>query len=437
MISNNMIMRFGRTDTGTPTISEYFGSNQWINFGNDNLFPQELIRIYQNASTMHSSLINRKVDMVAGNGFDTDTPFIRNEYSNDSLNVIAKKVAYDKIIFGGFYLNVIWSKDGNTISQIEHLPYEKMRVAKCDEEKDEIPGYYMSRDWARKNRRENKPVFMAELDKDLAKEYPSQVMFFRTYSPGLDYYTLPYYNSTLNFLKLDYEISTYHLKNVQNGLMPGMIIVNKSGIPTAEERAQIYDETKASLAGADNAGDFIMVYSETPEKAPDFIPVQLNSSDQRFKDLMNQINSTVMRAHSFTSAIAGIETSGKLGTSTEIVEQLQYMQSTVIAPIQKDIEDAFMSIARMNGDEEILNLNEYTIFQPGTVVDASGVINDSNTTPVNNNLTGLSAADNADMYRIVRDFLKGRINEYLAITRLTAYGIDEDRAKKILGLEEE
>jgi hypothetical protein len=219
--------------------------------------------------------------------------------------------------------------------------------------------------------------------------------------------------------------------------MPGMIIVNKSGIPTAEERAQIYDETKASLAGADNAGDFIMVYSETPEKAPDFIPVQLNSSDQRFKDLMNQINSTVMRAHSFTSAIAGIETSGKLGTSTEIVEQLQYMQSTVIAPIQKDIEDAFMSIARINGDEEILNLNEYTIFQPGTVVDASGVINDSNTTPVNNNLTGLSAADNADMYRIVRDFLKGRINEYLAITRLTAYGIDEDRAKKILGLEEE
>jgi DNA-binding Lrp family transcriptional regulator/uncharacterized membrane protein len=53
----------------------------------------------------------------------------------------------------------------------------------------------------------------------------------------------------------------------------------------------------------------------------------------------------------------------------------------------------------------------------------------------NDNLTGLSAADNADMYRIVRDYSKGKINEHLAVTRLTAYGIDESQAKKILGIE--
>ena len=46
MIGNNMIMRFGRTDTGTPNVSEYFNSSAWINFGTDNLYPQELIRLY-------------------------------------------------------------------------------------------------------------------------------------------------------------------------------------------------------------------------------------------------------------------------------------------------------------------------------------------------------------------------------------------------------
>jgi hypothetical protein len=56
-------------------------------------------------------------------------------------------------------------------------------------------------------------------------------------------------------------------------------------------------------------------------------------------------------------------------------------------------------------------------------------------TITNDNLTGLSAADNADMYRIVRDYSKGKINEHLAVTRLTAYGIDETQAKKILGIE--
>jgi hypothetical protein len=39
------------------------------------------------------------------------------------------------------------------------------------------------------------------------------------------------------------------------------------------------------------------------------------------------------------------------------------------------------------------------------------------------------------MYRIVRDYSKGKINEHLAVTRLTAYGIDEIQAKKILGIE--
>ena len=368
MIGNNMIMRFGRTDTGTPNVSEYFTPSAWINFGTDNLYPQELIRLYQNASTMHKQLIDRKVDMIAGMGWNTETPFILNEFSEDDLNVVVRKVAFDQVIFGGFYLELIYDKAGKNIVQIEHIPYEKMRVAKCDTEKEEIEGYFFSKDWKNRNRKDNKPCFLPAFNEELdTKEYPSQIMFFKTYTPGMDYYSLPSYSASINWLKLDYEISTYHLKNVQNGLMPGMIIVNKSGIPTAEERQEIYDETKASLAGSDNAGDFIMVHAETPDKAPEFIPIELNSSDQRFKDLMLQINDTIKYAHNFTDAIAGIATSGKLGTSQEITEQLQYMQATVITPIQKSIERAFMKVAKVNGNEEVLALNKYIIFDEATI----------------------------------------------------------------------
>lgn len=368
---NTNIMRFGRTEVGTPVISEYFGSNQWVNFGVNNDFPQELIRLYQNSSILHSTLIDRKVDMIAGSGFETESPFTLNEYSKDTLNIIVRKCAYDRVLFNGYYLNVIWSKDGKSIAQVEHLPYEKMRIAKFDADTkrnpDKIEGYYFSKDWSRRRRVENEPVFFADFNPELSKEYPSQVIFVKSYSPGLDYYTLPSYNSALNALKLDYEISTYHLKNVQNGLMPGMIIVNKSGIPTAEERAQIYDETKASLAGADNAGDFIMVYAETPEKAPEFIPVQLNSSDQRFKDLREQLNNEIMIAHKFTNAIAGIETAGKLGSSQEITEQLMYIQNTVISPIQNDLEATFNKIAKINKLNDELKLKKYFIYDEATV----------------------------------------------------------------------
>lgn len=373
--------RFGRLETGTPLVSEFFGSNQWINYGVNNDFPQEIIRIYQNSSVLHTSLINRKVDMIAGNGFIQDIPFVQNEYSKDSLNKIVKKVAFDQVLFGGFYLNIIWSKDGKTVAQVEHLPFEKMRIAKPDSDKQrnegELQGFYLSKDWLRWRRAENAPLFMPDYYQDFSamgitrqkfnKQFPSQVMFFKTYSPGLDYYSLPSYNPALNALKLDYEISTYHLKNVQNGLMPGMIIINKSGIPTAEERQLDYEHIKRTMSGADNAGDFIMVYAESAEKAPEFVPVELNSSDQRFRDLREQLDSTIMRAHNFTSAIAGIEVAGKLGTSAEITEQLQYIQSTIVSPIQLEIEEAFNKVAKLNGVTEDLTLKKYTIFDEETV----------------------------------------------------------------------
>lgn len=368
---NTNIMRFGRTEIGTPVISEYFNSNPWINFGINNDFPQEITRLYQNSSILHSTLIDRKVDMVAGSGFNIQNNFVLNIYAKDNLNIIAKKCTYDKVLFNGFYLNIIWSKDGKSIAQIEHIPYEKIRIAKFDADKernpDKIDGYYFSKDWSKKRRKENEPLFYADFNPELSNKYPSQILFIKTYSPGLDYYTLPSYNSALNALKLDYEISTYHLKNVQNGLMPGMIIVNKSGIPTAEERAQLYAETKASLAGSDNAGDFIMVYAETPEKAPEFIPVQLNSSDQRFKDLRDQLNNDIMIAHKFTNAIAGIETAGKLGSSQEITEQLMYIQNTVISPIQKELEDTFNMLAKINKITDIIQFNKYVIYNPGFI----------------------------------------------------------------------
>lgn len=362
MDTKNTIFRFGRFDTGTPVVSEFFGSNPWINFGANNDFPQELIRLYHNSSPIHTDLINRKAAMIAGNGFDIQNDFTLNNYYIDDLNMIVKKAAFDKVLFGGFYLNVTWSKDRKSIARVQHIPYEKVRVAKCDQDKGDMPGFYISKDWLRWRRKENTPQFIAEFNPMIARKNPSQIMFFKTYTPGMEYYALPAYNSALNYIKLDYEISTYHLKNVQNGLMPGMIIVNKSGIPTAEERAEIYNETKASMSGAENAGDFIMVYAETPEKAPEFIPVQLNSSDQRFKDLIEQIKDTVKLAHSFTSAIAGIETSGKLGTSVEITEQLQYMQSVVISPIQQEIEYAFNKIGKINGSDDTLTLKKFVIY---------------------------------------------------------------------------
>lgn len=357
------MMSFGRLETGTPKVDEIFGKNEWIDFGLKNDYPQELIRLYQNSSGRHSKLIQRKVDIIAGNGFREVpelTDFIKNQFSKEDLNEIAYKIAFDEVIFGGFYINVIWNKAGDKIAQLEHIPFEKVRIAKPNEE-GEVEGFFISKDWTKRHRVENKPEWISTFNPEKSKEYPSQLLQIRIYSPGMEFYSLPSYQSSLNWIKLDYEISTFHLKNVQNGLMPGMIVVNKMGIPPAEEREKIYNEIKARYSAAENAGDFIMVFAEN-DKAPEFIPVELNASDQRFKDLKEQINEELMIAHGFTQATSGIAVQGALGSRQELEEQLEYLQTTVITPLQNVIDRTFNKLAAVNNLPMQFKLNNYKFF---------------------------------------------------------------------------
>jgi len=378
--SNFAMMSFGRTETGTPKVDEKFGSQEWINFGEKNDFPQELLRLFQNASSIHSGIIKRKVDMIAGQGwkyFPELEELLANDFSENDLNEVVYRCAFDIVIFGGYYLNLLYNSKG-VIAQVEHVPFEKVRVAKPNQETEKVEGYFVSKDWLKHKRAENTPEFIDRFDPSKGKKSPSQILQVKIYTPGMDYYPLPTYMPAINWIKLDYEISTFHLKNVQNGLMPGMIIVNKMGVPPAQEREAIYNEVKQRYSGADNAGDFIMVFAESAEKAPEFIPVQLNATDQRFKDLSLQIDNTIMRAHNFTSAIAGIETAGKLGSRQELEEQLEMLQTTVISPIQTTIERSFNKVAEANGIQELFELIEYTMFKADVSAKANVITNNIN-----------------------------------------------------------
>jgi len=354
---------------GTPYVNEAFGRNEWVLFGDDNLFPQSLVRIYQNSSPLHTGLIKKKVDMIAGLGFNPIAslqPFLDNSYSKEDLNKIIYKCAFDLVIFGGFYLNVIWSKGGKQIAQVEHINYEKVRCQKPEEDSEEVSNYYISKDWSRTRRSENTPKLITSFNPSLSIEAPSQLLSVMTYTVGMDYYSLPDYMSILNWLKLDYEISVFHLKNVQNGFMPAMIIINKSGVPPAEEREKIYADLKSRYAGAVNAGDFIMVFAEDDASKPEFQPVQLNNDDERFKDLMIQLNQEILLGHGATSMVAGLETSGKLGSKDDINNEYKLFQVTKIAQYQEIIEREVNKLARINGYTEKLTLKPYMVFPEDT-----------------------------------------------------------------------
>jgi hypothetical protein len=356
---------FNRTETSQVNIEETWGREKWIGYGKKNDLPQELIRLYQNCDGLHSALIKRKTDMIAGNGF-IDNPalndFFKNQYSKEDLQKVAYKLAYDIVVFGGYYLNVVWDANGKKIARIEHMPFEKVRIAKPEDDiKCDIEGFYLSRDWTKWRKEENTPKYITAFDKDDEEkriEQPSQLLYVRVYAPGNDYYALPTYISITNYLKLSYEISAFHLKSVQNGYMPGLIVTIPH-VPPAEERERMSADIKLR-SGADEAGKTVVVYGESPDKLPTFTVMNPVTSDEKFKSLMVQLNENIYVGHNANNVIAGVAVSGKLANTSEVKEQFSIFQTTVIQPLQNNIEATFNELAEINGLPKEIKFKEYT-----------------------------------------------------------------------------
>jgi hypothetical protein len=440
---------------GTPYVNEIFNRNDWVSLGANNDWPQELLRIYQNSSPLHTGLVKKKVDMIAGLGFNPIAGlenFIGNQYSKEDLNMIAYKAAFDLVLFGGFYINIIWAKGiQKQIARIEHIPYEKVRAQKpCEldfngqsNDTNDVLGYYISKDWLKWRRSENEPKLIPTFNPDLYQEQPSQLLSTMSYTPGMDYYSLPDYMSVINWLRLDYQISVFHLQSVRNGFMPSMIItMNNGSQSTDEEKQREYQQLKERYSSALNAGDFLMVWADTKDTAPTFTPVQLSDSDNRYKDLMIQMNQEILVGHGATSPVGGIETSGKLGTADEIKDAYKLFQLTKIAQMQEIIERTFNKLAKINGYTDKLTLKPYSLIadaeQANTSTATSGGTTSVEEQPMSNDaLRGLTGKENIDFNRIIKQFKEGKTDEVYATGRLMAYGLTLKEAKRYLGIKDE
>jgi hypothetical protein len=100
----------------------------WIDYGNNNLFPQHLINLYQN-SPIHNALVNSIAYMIEGQGTGT------------ILDNALQGIAFDLKLQGAFVAEVIWSMDFTRVVQINHLPFENCRLA-YDKEEDDITGIH-------------------------------------------------------------------------------------------------------------------------------------------------------------------------------------------------------------------------------------------------------------------------------------------------------
>jgi hypothetical protein len=325
----------------------------WIDYGQNNLFPQHLITLYYN-SPIHNALTNSIAYMIEGQGTGT------------ILDNALQGIAFDLKLQGSFCAEVIWSMDFTRVVQINHLPFENCRLA-YDKEEDDVTGIFYSKDWANTRSKKGKPEFIPAFNPSIAQEQPRQVIYAHGMMAGSSYYAKPDYFGALNYVELSYQMGMYHVNNILNGLFPSFIINFLNGIPQKEEREAIRREWETRLSGASNAGKFLMTFNEDPTRAPQIESFPLSDADKQYQFLSEETAKQIMVGHRVVSPlIHGIrDTTGFGSNKDEMVVGLEIFNTQVIRPYQRLIEEVFTPIL---GD---VNIQMNSVFEDGVSVDSN------------------------------------------------------------------
>ena len=313
----------------------------WVNYGAQNDFPQYL-RDLSHESPVHGSLVVAIGDMIAGKGIQSEQ--YQAELDALDIDTLTYASAHDLKLFGGFFIEVIWSNDRTVISKLNALPFEECRIAVNQDDEEEI-GIFHSYDWSNIRKKKNTPEFIPKYNYLTRTEEPRQVYWCFTYT-GSDVYPRPDYWSAINYIELDKQISIFHINQISNGLFPSTIINFYNGQATPEQKQQMMMDWENKMSGARNAGKVVMFFNERDQPKTEITPFPVNDADKQYQLMNDTAQQKIITAHRVTTPLLfGIrEASGFGSNKDEMAVGLEIFNKQVIYPYQEKINQSITEL---------------------------------------------------------------------------------------------
>jgi hypothetical protein len=448
MMDNLVILSFA--EAKQPEYREKKGQG-YIEFGERNDYPNYLLSLY-NKSAKHNAIVRGKVNYITGNGWATKEPdanaeaFIQKPNKYETLTDLTRKVSIDIELFGGAYLEVIWSKVGERIASLSHIDYTKIRSNKDNTQ------FWYKNNW--QDRKEEVEVIAAY---NTGNKVGKQILYIKEYRPGLDTYALPAYMGALNYIESDVEVSRHVLGNAQTGFSASKLITLPNGEPSPDEKRNIERRFTDRFSGSDGK-KFILSFVQDAAKKP--VIDDLGASDltkEDFNQVDKMIQQNIFAGHQITTpSLFGVLVEGSLGTRSEIRDGYEVFKNTYVNDKQQFLESIFNKLAKINGastdiyikhvepitfefSEAVIAANapkEWILEKIG--IDPSQYENVVTPEPtqalVNEHLKGMKGREWQNFQRIIREFNKGKISREQAISMLKqGYGLDDEAITTWLG----
>jgi|TARA_R110002074_G_scaffold1973_5_gene11906 capsid portal protein len=355
------------TPTPPPVEEKNISSlrDEWIPFGANNLYPQELSELSRSAST-HRAILRTKVTFSIGDGLNTNDEKLQeilediNAYGETADDVARRFFAdywkigngYIEVVLGQGYIN-LYHQDSTTCrihkggkSVIMHPDWENVR--RSPEKKKTVPIY-------------------PDMKKD--GDVYRTMIHLSDYESTFNFYGLPDYIAAESHIKIANNIGTYNLTRFKNGFMPSAII-ELSADMSEDEAQDFIDDAVDKLTGADDASK-ILFLAKNGEGDATNVQIINDTSDGSFMELQKITNDNIISAHRWNPALSGIQVAGQLGNNQQILTAYDIVMSTVIREPQNLLLRALKKIFKQEMGLDVKDLH----FKTKPPVSLLGAIN--------------------------------------------------------------
>ena len=426
----------------------------YMQYGQNNDYPQYLLDLF-NKSAKHNAIVRGKVNYIVGNGWAGEQPIVKQVNREETLNDLTKKVALDLELFGGAYIQVIWGVLGETIAELWHCDYTKIRTNKDNTQ------FWYKEDWKATRNQEKAEVYSAFNPKNPTGV---QILYVKEYRPGMNVYSLPGYFGALNYIESDVEVSKHVLGNAQTGFSASKLITLPNGEPSPDEKRAVSRQFDNMYTGADGK-KYLLAFVNDATRKP--IVDDLGASDltkEDFSRVDELIQTNIFSGHQITSPdLFGIATPGQLGSRQQMRDSYEIFNNTYVRYKQMQLEGVFNMLGQYAGVTEELKLQptdpigiefseniikevapkEWILEKLGIDPTQYGLPAETeqpmaaSPLSVNEHIKGLKGREWQNMQRIIRDFNKGKITREQASSMLKGgYALSDEEVATWLGAED-
>ncbi len=324
------------------------GREDWVTFGEDDSFFSFLIDRYK-GSTTNASIINNTAKLIYGRGLSsTDANRRPNQYAS-MKGLLSKKtvknLAIDLKMLGNCAVQVIYTKDRKKIAEIHHVPVQLLRPEKCNK-KGDIEAYYFSNDWTdtKKFVPQRIPAF------GHSKNAPIEIYYIKPYSVNMKYFALPDYYASTPYARLEEDISSYLLSEVNSNFASRAIINLNNGVPTPEIQQEIKHKMLQNLTGV-NGQKVIVSFNNNAESATTVENLGVSDAPDLYNQLSLECEKKILVGHNITSPLMfGIanKASGFSSNADELESSFVLYNNLYVLPMQEMLIDAFEDILAYN-----------------------------------------------------------------------------------------